>query len=216
MQFSWLLSLVALSALISAQASAQDAIPDQSQSKDVAGGSAGAGTTDESDFSQGGFFGIGAQKPMKKVRGINLPDQQPKMGYAQLQSPPPSASGVVEFGGQRRLSKPEVGAPTTEFPARMIYLNGRNISSVREQRLEAVNVMIDAHGNVHISAPHYEVQESTHYRPLFAKDLPKFSKPSVSEPVVPAYGTGVAPEQERAQSTPAVPPISAEETLPPQ
>jgi len=170
-----------------------------------------AGTTEESDFSQGGFFGIGAQKPLKRVRGIGLPEQQAKMGVSAVQQAQAQVS-QANLMQARRFTKPEVGAPTTDFPARVIYLNGRNISSVREQQLEGVNVSIDSHGNIHINAPHYEVQESTHYRPLFGKDLPKFSKPG---PPRANLGSPMsAPEAASVPSQPdiPVPPISVEET----
>lgn len=188
---------------------AQDAFLEQRPDSASALGSPSAGTTEDTNFSQGGFFGLGAQKPMKKVRGINLPEQQSKIGFSsaqQAQAQSPSA----EFIQPRKFSKPDAGAPTTDFPARMVYLNGRNVSSVREQQLESVNVNIDANGNIHIMAPHYEVQESTHYRPLFAKDLPKFNKPTHSK----ADSGATYSKEDSAVVSPTldtpVPPISPE------
>lgn len=191
-------------------AMAQDAFEERNSDSAGTSGSVGAGTTEESDFSQGGFFGIGAQKPMKRVRGINLPEQQARSGFSapqQAQSQPSPAEHIQA----RRFSKSESGAPTTDFPARVIYLNGRNISSVRDQQLEGVNVSIDPHGNIHIAAPHYEVQESTHYRPLFGKDLPKFSKPLL--PSANLASPNNTPEAVPAPTQPEipVPPISADE-----
>lgn len=170
-----------------------------------------AGTTEESDFSQGGFFGLGAQKPMKRVRGIRLPEQQAKAGFSNIQQPH-SQPLPAEFMQTARLSKPEACAPTTDFPARMVYLNGRNVSSVREQQLEAVNVSIDSNGNIHITAPHYEVQESTHYRPLFGKDLPKFSKPTAQREEPPVQMNNSAAAAVPSQPEIPVPPISSDDS----
>jgi hypothetical protein len=191
---------------------AQDAFQERGADNASTSNSANAGTTEESDFSQGGFFGLGAQKPMKRVRGINLPEQQVRSGFSNAQQAH-SQTSPVEFMQTRKFSKPETGAPTTDFPARVIYLNGRNVSSVRDQTLEGVNVSIDSHGNIHIIAPHYEVQESTHYRPLFGKDVPRFSKPVPSGANL--SNPNSIPEVAPAPTQPdgaVVPPISAEET----
>jgi hypothetical protein len=65
---------------------------------------------------------------------------------------------------------------TTYVPGRAIYLNGENISSVRNQDLENVHVQIDPNGNIYIDAPQYEVNTEQSYHPLFPKELPKFPK----------------------------------------
>lgn len=64
----------------------------------------------------------------------------------------------------------------TLSPGRLIYLNGENIGSIRNQDLENVNLHIDQNGNVHIQAPQYEVETEQSYHPLLPKELPQFQK----------------------------------------
>ena len=155
------------------------------------------------------------EKKLQRMKSVPLPtarSSRPLFASAQT-------AGVREVNPSfpMRRSKPNVGELSTDFPARMIYLNGRNISSVREQQLEGVNVRIDANGNLHISAPHYEVQESTHYRPLLPRDVPRVSKPAPQndEPLLsrgerfsksPAGGEG-----SNLTSPGAVPPVEVDE-----
>jgi hypothetical protein len=165
-------------------------------------------STETINTGRGGFLGLGGQKPLQRVKGIPLPSRPQRyaantavgQGNAPFDSAPMATS---------RRSKTISGDLTTDFPARMIYLNGRNISSVRDQQLEGVNVRIDAHGNVYISAPHYEVQESTHYRPLLPNEVPRVSKPSVSNeaPLLPGRYSKSAPQQR-----PAVPPVESDDS----
>jgi hypothetical protein len=56
--------------------------------------------------------------------------------------------------------------PVSSSTARVIYLNGIDISSAKNQSLEQVNVRIDARGNVYIEAPQYEVQQESTFVPL--------------------------------------------------
>ena len=49
---------------------------------------------------------------------------------------------------------------------RNIYLNGRDISSAKSQKMENVTLQIDQNGNIYIEAPHYEVQEENTFIPL--------------------------------------------------
>ncbi|MES2614281.1 MAG: hypothetical protein V4591_02580 [Bdellovibrionota bacterium] len=70
---------------------------------------------------------------------------------------------------------------STYVPGRTIYLNGENVSSIRDQDLEGVDVHIDKNGNLHISAPQYEVLSEQSYHPLLPKELPKFKKDNVYE-----------------------------------
>ena len=168
------------------------------------------GSTDESAARQDGFFGAGAEKQMQKVRGLPLPTRAPRQLYAASQS-----AGDREFNSSfsLRRSKQSIGELTTDFPARMVYLNGKNVSSIREQQLEGVNVRIDVNGNIHILAPHYEVQESTHYRPLLPHDLPKVSKPAplVEEPLLSgrhSKPSNKIEEVKNLQATGGVPPIT--------
>jgi hypothetical protein len=54
----------------------------------------------------------------------------------------------------------------TEASGRSIYLNGTDISSVRNQNLKDVTLTIDEKGDIFITASHYQVSEQTHYAPL--------------------------------------------------
>ncbi|MDQ3234613.1 MAG: hypothetical protein M3Q07_22645 [Pseudobdellovibrionaceae bacterium] len=56
--------------------------------------------------------------------------------------------------------------PVSSSTARVIYLNGADISSAKNQSLEQVNVRIDGRGNVYIEAPQYEVQQESTFVPL--------------------------------------------------
>lgn len=49
---------------------------------------------------------------------------------------------------------------------RSVYLNGKDISSARDQDLHNVEVRIDGTGNIFLDAPHYEVSEEARYTPL--------------------------------------------------
>lgn len=169
-------------------------------------------STEGINTGRGGLFGIGGQKPMRRVAGIPLPARQNKLAANGI----PGQSNVYRDSAPTfpmRRSKQMVGDLTTDFPARMVYLNGKNISSVREQQLNGVNVRIDAQGNLYISAPQYEVQESSHYRPLLPNEVPKVGKPSVSSeaPLFPGRFSKAAPLEKSEASAGAVPPISSED-----
>jgi hypothetical protein len=84
---------------------------------------------------------------------------------------------------------------STRFPARMLYLNGTNISSSREQELENVNVRIDAHGNVFLSAPHYEVSDEATYHPLLPQELPRIPKRQTQPQELPQGRFSKQPQQ---------------------
>ncbi|APJ04720.1 hypothetical protein [Silvanigrella aquatica] len=74
---------------------------------------------------------------------------------------------------------------TTFMSGRVIYLNGVNISSVKNQELENVNLHIDNNGNIYIDAPHYEIGVEQSYHPLMPSELPKFPKMEFRESPVP-------------------------------
>lgn len=78
---------------------------------------------------------------------------------------------------------------STFMPGRIIYLNGENISSIRNQELEGVKVNIDKSGNIYIDAPQYEVSSEQSYHPLLPKELPQFKKESVYEQLPVPKGT---------------------------
>jgi hypothetical protein len=62
--------------------------------------------------------------------------------------------------------------PVSSSTTRVIYLNGVDISSAKNQSLEQVNVRIDARGNVYIEAPQYEVQQESTFVPLSRQTPP--------------------------------------------
>lgn len=173
-------SLAALLFVLFAQeARAQDLLsqPDGEAGVSERSGRSFDNSEDLSSRESSGLFSGGGSKPLQRVRSIPLPQARSNSGSWVTASA--SSKDSAPLMGYRR-SKPQMSELTTDFPARMIYLNGKNISTVRDQKMEGVTVRIDANGNVHISAPHYEVQESTHYRPLLPRDVPRVSKPAAA------------------------------------
>lgn len=63
--------------------------------------------------------------------------------------------------------------------ARTIFVNGRDVSSVRGQTLKNVDVIIDEKGDVVITAPNYQVKEQELFRPL---GTPKLETPPHAAP----------------------------------
>ncbi len=63
--------------------------------------------------------------------------------------------------------------------SRNIFLNGKDVSTVRNQTLKNVDVHIDDKGDIVITATHYQVKEQEHYRPLGS---PKLETPPHAEP----------------------------------
>jgi hypothetical protein len=61
--------------------------------------------------------------------------------------------------------------------ARSIYLNGKDVSSARNQQLKRVDLRIDEDGNVFIEAPHYQINEEKTYAPLRSKPQLPIAKP---------------------------------------
>ena len=74
---------------------------------------------------------------------------------------------------------------TTSGSNRLLYLNGVNISQVRNQDLNQVNVRIDGNGVVYIEAPQYEVVRKQNYHPLLPNEIPKNAKESLLSPNTP-------------------------------
>ena len=67
-------------------------------------------------------------------------------------------------------------ASGSEAGGRSVYLNGVDISGAKNQVLNNVNLNVDEHGDIFISAPHYKVYEENHFLPLSSKS-PKTSLP---------------------------------------
>lgn len=107
---------------------------------------------------------------------------------------------------------------STYMPGRVIYLNGENIGSIRNQELENVNVRIDQNGNLYIEAPQYEVASEQSYHPLLPKELPQFKKENIYEQMPLPQGvyskqsgkTVSAEEPEPEQETKTPPPMAKE------
>lgn len=93
---------------------------------------------------------------------------------------------------------------TTRFPGRVVFLNGVNIGSVRNQRLKNVDVFIDENGNLQITAPHYDVREESSYHPLLPSELPRFSKTVPAPP--PPVAQATTPVPAATSTPPAAPP----------
>ncbi len=74
---------------------------------------------------------------------------------------------------------------STFMTGRIIYLNGVNINSVKNQELDNVNLKIDGSGNIYIDAPHYDISVEQSYHPLMPGELPKFQKTEYIEPNLP-------------------------------
>jgi hypothetical protein len=124
---------------------------------------------------------------LKRVRAVPLPGQgklrTEKTGQVRTEEDSSEAEdlfarGRNTNGNANSLISGNVKKPfnTTRFPPRFVYLNGKNISALKDEVLENVTVRIDSQGNINISAPHYEVQEQTSFHPLLPSELPKFPK----------------------------------------
>lgn len=50
--------------------------------------------------------------------------------------------------------------------SRSIFVNGIDVSSIKNQTLKKVDVYVDEHGNIYIQAPHYQVTEESSFIPL--------------------------------------------------
>lgn len=65
--------------------------------------------------------------------------------------------------------------------ARSVLLNGQDASNIRSQEMKNVNVFIDEHGNIFLSAPHYQIKHEETFLPL-SKAQSKFSAPQHQPP----------------------------------
>ncbi len=61
-------------------------------------------------------------------------------------------------------------------PLQSVFLNGENVVGLRNQTLHGVTVRFDAHGNISIDAPHYEIEYDTSFHPLLPEELPQMQK----------------------------------------
>jgi hypothetical protein len=123
---------------------------------------------------------------LKRVRGVPLPGREGgregaagtplgvRPGRSVLSSPSPVEAGEPGFGVVRKPGLTE--HVTTAFPPRIVFLNGANVSSLRGETLENVRVKIDEDGNIHITAPHYDVTTDTSFHPLLPTELPRLPK----------------------------------------
>jgi hypothetical protein len=58
-----------------------------------------------------------------------------------------------------------------------VYLNGKDVSSARNQQLKRVDIRLDEDGNIFIEAPHYQINEEKTYAPLRTKPQLPMAKP---------------------------------------
>jgi hypothetical protein len=103
---------------------------------------------------------------------------------------------------------------TTYFSKRMLYLNGENINSIRNEVLENVNVNIDENGNIHIEGPQYEVRAEQSFHPLLPKELPKFKKDNIYEQLPMNQGSYSKQTGQAVSSGVEAPPPMAKEIIP--
>ncbi len=91
--------------------------------------------------------------------------------------------------------------------ARSVFLNGTDVSSSRNQRLNNVAVTIDENGNLFIEAPQYRVHEENTYMPLSSW---------IKGVNIPEHKTGHDLLSKTLPTTPAnpVPPAGEPNTLP--
>ena len=57
-------------------------------------------------------------------------------------------------------------AASTTTIAGKLFLNGTDITGIKNQDVQQVDIHIDEHGDIYISAPHYSVTEQASYLPL--------------------------------------------------
>jgi hypothetical protein len=73
-----------------------------------------------------------------------------------------------------------------EAAARSIFLNGADVSGVRNQSMNDVSVHIDDLGNVMISAPQYKIHDRSRYHPINKQNKPTHQTSAISAD---AHGT---------------------------
>lgn len=85
----------------------------------------------------------------------------------------------IQVGQGMAPQRQQPSYETTRFPTRLVYLNGQNITATKNQTLENVSVRIDEMGNIHLTAPHYEIATDSSYHPLLPSELPRFPKDQI-------------------------------------
>ncbi|WP_397601875.1 hypothetical protein [Silvanigrella sp.] len=109
---------------------------------------------------------------------IPIPSQSlDLMGSPSVTLPKPQGISIQPV----QMSPKKLPYDSTYMTGRIIYLNGVNINSIKNQELENVNINIDGNGNIYIDAPHYEIGVEQSYHPLMPGELPKFSKTEFSD-----------------------------------
>lgn len=125
------------------------------------------------------FFVMGQAFAQHSYQPTSVQPQVPNVpAFRQVTTPD---GRVVPFGqgGPQVQNRIPNSYETTRMPARLIYLNGKNVSSLKNQELENVYVKIDEYGNVHMTAPQYEVATDSSYHPLLPSELPRFPKDKI-------------------------------------
>jgi hypothetical protein len=67
--------------------------------------------------------------------------------------------------------------------SKVIYLNGVNITSARNQEMTNVSVKIDESGNIFLVAPQYDVSVKKSYRALIPEEYPSYKKEKSNAPL---------------------------------
>lgn len=104
---------------------------------------------------------------------MNAPQAPQSPTMRQVVTPDGRAIQLGQGVAQQRM---QPAYETTRFPSRMVYLNGQNITATKNQTLDNVTVRIDEMGNIHLTAPHYEIATDSSYHPLLPSELPRFPK----------------------------------------
>ena len=132
----------------------------------------------------------GGAAPRKESTGLYRQEKQELQRsraplWTDNQQPASTDNTPVDGGYTSMESRRPRRYETTKYPARNIYLNGVNISNVRQQTLENVTLEIDEEGNLKILAPQYEVGSNSTFHPLLPSELPKLQKSLPLHPSLP-------------------------------
>jgi hypothetical protein len=115
----------------------------------------------------------------ERVGSVPLPTPQTIENTINPQPTPTVAIPASDIPIRSRKVEPDLKKnmfETTYIPGRMVFLNGININSIRNQDLENVNLKIDNNGNIYIESPQYEVTAEERFHPLLPQEIPKFPK----------------------------------------
>lgn len=90
---------------------------------------------------------------------------------------------------------------STSVFARNIFLNGKDISSAKGQKLDKVNIFISENGDIFITAPQYQVFEEKTFVPLTKTKVADQNSHPAGLPTAKAMTEGEAPVSELPENT---------------